>query len=176
MSRAMYSAGTTAPFVAAAGAAMFFVITGSPSKKITVCHVKITGLTLTAVAYVGVAVEKWSTAPTGGTPVLLVKVPYNGDYPAATASLVQVYTAAPTEGVLVGTLHNRRLLGQATTAAAAGQPIPPESFDFGDMVAHHHLRDSGVVLRDQTEALSLAFQAAPASAVTMDLEVDWVEE
>jgi len=161
--------------VAVAGAAMFFVITGSPSKKVVVCHIGISGLTQTAVGYVSVVAERWSSAPTVGTAVPLLKVPYNPDDPVASASLVQVYTAAPTEGVLVGTIEARRWLDQATVAAAAGYP-PDAQFEFGKTAAHHRLRYTGIVLRDQSEAVSLAFAAAPASAVTMALCVDWYEE
>src|SRR5688572_5082632 len=65
--KATYRAATTANVVAAAGAAMFFVIAGSASRTIIVQRIRITGMTLTAVAYNSLVAEKWSSAPTGGT-------------------------------------------------------------------------------------------------------------
>lgn len=168
--KATYRAATTNTVVAAAGAAMFFVITGSTTKTIIVQRIRITGMTLTAVAYHSLVVEKWSSAPTGGTATTLVQVPIDSNDGAGTATLCQVYTAAPTEGSLVGTIACTRNLGQATTAAAAG--IPDEwVFDFRCVG-----EAGGVYLRGSAQALSVAFGAAPGSAVTLGLEVEWTEE
>lgn len=167
-----YRAATTVPFAAAAGAVSFFVISGSGTKTIRVQRIVVSGFTLTAVAYHSIVCEKWSTAAfTGGTPVALTKVPVDSNYAAATAALVQVYTAAPTEGTLVGTIAARRFLSQATTAAAAGSLPPEVVFDFRVMG-----ENNPGVLRGTTESIGLAFAAAPATAVTMSLEVEWTEE
>lgn len=170
--KATYRAATTSTFAAAAGAAMFFAIGGSSTKTVIVQRIKISGLTLTAVEYLSAVAEKWSTAPTGGTSTALTKVPTDSGDAAATATLVQVYTAAPTEGTLVGTVVSQRLLGQATTAAASGQPVDTLEFDFRNAGEGK----SGIYLRGTAQVLSLAFGAAPASAVTMSLEVEWTEE
>lgn len=165
-----YRAATTAPFVAAAGAAMFFAICGSSTKTIYIQRIRIAGLTLTAVAYLGIVAEKWSTAPTGGTATALTKVPTNSSDAAATANLCSVYTAAPTEGTLVGTVAAHRVLGQSTTAAAAGFP------DWWELDFRNRGENTALKLAGTAETLSLAFAAAPASAVTMSLEVEWTEE
>lgn len=165
-----YRAATTANVVAAAGAAMFFVITGSTTRTLFIQRIRITGPTLTAVAYNSLVVEKWSTAPTGGTAAALTQVPLDANSSAGTANLCQVYTAAPTEGTLIGTVACRRLLLEATTAVAAAQP-PDVEFDF-----RPNGEAGSIVLRGTAQALSVAFGAAPASAVTLGVEVEWSEE
>jgi hypothetical protein len=85
--------------------------------------------------------------------------------------LVQVYTAAPTEGTLVGTIGSHRFMAVATTANAAGTPPDNIEWDF-----RAHGGSSGVVLRGTAQCLSLAFCTAPATAVTMVVEVEWTEE
>lgn len=169
--KATYRSAPTTTFVAVAGTAMFFVISGSATKTVTIQRISMSCPTLTAVAYHNIVVEKWSTAPTLGTATTLVKVPSDSNYAAATANLVQVYTAAPTEGTLVGTIGSQRFLSQSTTAAAAGTPVDKVEWDFRTMGG-----SSGVVLRGTAQCLSLAFCTAPASAVTMVVEVEWTEE
>ena len=169
--KATYRSSPTTTFAAAAGTAMFFVISGSASKTVTIQRVSMSCPTLTAVAYHNIVVEKWSTAPTAGTATALTKVPLDSNYAAATANLVQVYTAAPTEGTLVGTIGSQRFLSTATTANAAGTPPDKIEWDF-----RAHGGSSGVVLRGTAQCLSLAFCTAPASAVTMVVEVEWTEE
>lgn len=166
-----YRAATTANVVAAAGAAMFFVIAGSSTKTIIVQRIMVSGSTLTAVAYNSYVAEKWSTAPTGGTATTLTQVPNDANSAAATASLCQVYTVAPTEGTPIGPIACKRVLLQATTAAAAGIPDIVE-FDFRTMGSEN----TGVYLRGTAQALSIAFGAAPASAVTVAVQVEWTEE
>jgi hypothetical protein len=169
--KATYRAAVLATVVAAAGAAMFFVISGSGTKTIRVQRIRFSGTTLTAVAYNTIVAEKWSTAPTAGTATVLTMVPLDSVSSAATAALCQVYTAAPTEGTLVGTLTAVRIMMQATTAAAAGIPDVVD-LDFRGMGGE----TTGVVLRGTGQALSLAFGAAPATAVTLAVEVEWTEE
>lgn len=169
--KATYRAATTANVVAAAGAAMFAVIGGSATKTIIVQRITLSGPTLTAVAYNSYVIEKWSTAPSGGTATALTAVPHDSNSAASTAAIVQVYTVAPTEGTLVGTVGCKRVLMQATTAAAAGIPDVVE-FDFRGMAGE----TTGVVLRGTAQNLSVAFGAAPASAVTLGVEIEWTEE
>jgi hypothetical protein len=170
--KATYRAATTNNVVAAAGASIFFVLAGSSTKTITVQRVIVTCPTLTAVAYTSVILEKFSSAPTGGTATTLTKVPLDSSSAASTANLCQVYTAAPTEGTLVGAIGCQRSLFQATTAAAAGTPPDPITWDFRNGFGEA----SGVVLRGTAENIGLAFGAAPATAVTVGVEVEWIEE
>ena len=170
--KATYSGATASNVVAAAGAAMFFVIQASATKTIRLQRIIVSGFTLTSVAYNEVVAEKWSTAPTGGTITTLSQIPFNAADAAGTAALCQVYTVAPTEGTLVGTLDSRRILLQATTAAAAGIPATV-MFDWryqgGEML-------SPTLRLNTNDCISVAFGSAPATAVTCAVEVEWTEE
>jgi hypothetical protein len=168
--RATYRAATIGNVVAAAGAAMFFVIAGSGSKTIKIWHIRISGDTLTTLAVNSIVLEKWSTAPTGGTATTLVAVPHDSSDAAASASLIQVYTAAPTEGTLVGTMGCNRHIQKSSTVVDGSQ------FDDVEWVFGTNGETRPIVLRGTAQALSLAFSAAPATAVTLAVEIEWTEE
>lgn len=168
--RATYRAATTAVLVAAASTAPFLVIYGSATKTIRVQNIVLSGLTLSAIAYLNVVVGKYSTQPTVGTATVLNKVAVDSQLPASTAALVQGYTAAPTAGTLVGAVTSRRNLGQAATPAAAGIPENIE-FDFTNGKGN-----MPIVLRGTAEGLGVYFATAPASAVSMMAKIEWTEE
>ena len=149
---------------------MFFVITGSATKTLRIKRIRVSGETLTTLAVNAIVAEKWSTAPTGGTATVLTQVPLDSTSAAGSAGLCQVYTAAPTEGTLVGTLACNRHMTKSATILD-GAPFPDIEFKFSD-----DDEATSVVLRGTAQALSLAFAAAPGSAVTMGLEVEWTEE
>jgi hypothetical protein len=137
-------------------------------KEILVKSITISGPTLTAVEYLSIVARKFSTAAAGGTATDLTKVPLDATFPTAQLGTLKVYTAAPTDGTLVGVIAARRILGQATVAAAGGQP-DIVTFDFSD------LDGGGVILRGAAQGLGLAFSSAPATAVTLSLDVAWDE-
>ena len=166
-----YRASTLAVFVAAVTANVpFFLIEGSASKTVIVKRIAVSGATLTAVAYIALDVAKFSTAASGGTAISAPMVPMDSTFPAATAAFVKYYTVGPTAGALVGAIATSRTLFQSTTAAAAG--IPRDFvFDFGDMP-----ETKGIVLRGNTQGLGLIWPAAPATAVTLSVDIEWTEE
>jgi hypothetical protein len=165
-----YRAATADPFVSATNADVpFFLLEGSATKTIIVKRIAVSGITLTAVAYLALNVCKFSTAATGGTPVAALLVPLDSNFPAATAT-VKHYTAAPTAGTLVGTAATARILGQATTAAAAGLPRD-FVFDFGDMP-----ETKGLVVRGTSQGVGLVWATAPASTPTLSVDIEWTEE
>mgnify|MGYP001573732704 CR=1 FL=1 len=168
-----YRAATLNIVVAAAGSAMFFVITGSASVTRRVRKIRVSGDTLTTLAVGSIVAEKWgTTAPTGGTATTLTRVPLDSAFPAAqTDGLVQVYTVAPTEGTLVGTIACRRHVWKSATVVDA--PFAETEFDFDNKGDDGRL---GIPLHGLTQALSLAFGADPASAITLAVEVEWTEE
>lgn len=175
--RFTYRAATADNVVAAAGAAMFFVISGSAAKTRIVRKIRVSGDTLTTLAVGSIVAEKWSTtAPSGGTATTLTRVPLDSAYPAAeTDGLVQVYTAAPTEPTLVGTIACNRHLWKSSTVVD-GAPFSDIEFVFGDEADKTDVSPRGVYLHGVTESLSLAFGAAPGSAITLAVEVEWDEE
>ena len=171
-----YRGATLTTFAAEAGAAAFFVISGSGSRTRTVRKIRVSGIHLTTLAVLSIVAEKWgTTAFSGGTATALTRTPLDSAYPAAqTDGLVQVYTAAPTEGTLVGTLANRRVIAKSTTVVD-GAEFANVEFDFTDSAFDVPNQPSGVPLHGTSQSLSLAFAEGPASAVTMSLEVEWAE-
>ncbi len=168
--KATYRASTIIPLVAAVTVNVpFFNIIGSATKTVTVKRITVSGMTLTAVGYFAINVEKLSTASSGGTSTTLVATPLDSNNPAVTA-VVKAYTVAPTKGSLVGTIASWRALWQATTAAAAGV-TDYFVFNFGDMP-----ETRGVTLRGVAQELALTFPVVLASAGTLAVDVEWTEE
>ena len=163
-----YRAATTANVVAPADPTAFFIITGSATVDVLVRKIAVSGASLTSVAYNSYVVEKFSSAFSSGTATALTKVPLDSKFAASTVGTCQVYTAAPTEGTLVGTVACRRVLLQSTTAAAGGIPDIVE-FDFTTNDG------GGIWLRGVAQTLGLALGEDPASAVTVGVEVEWQE-
>jgi hypothetical protein len=171
--KSTYGAGTalanSGVVVAAASAAPFACITGSASKTVILQRIYVSGATLTAVQYLAYLVSKYNSAASGGTAQAMTAVPYDSTSAAASAS-VTAYTAAPTAGSLVGVLSAKRTLAQATTAAAVGIPDVIE-FDFRTTG-----ETSGIYLRGTSQQVCVHFGAAPASAVTLSVRVEWTEQ
>lgn len=167
-----YRAASIIPYVPAVTVnRTIFTIGGSATTTVTVKRIVVTGSTLTAVAYIAINAVRYSTATTGGTSTNLPQVVMDTNNAAGTAAQVRTYTAVPTDGTLVGTIASRRVLMQATTAAAAGVLHEPMIFDFGDM------NDTqGMVLRGVAQECALLFPVAPATTPTIAVEVEWTEE
>jgi len=167
-----YRAASIIPYVPAVTInRTIFTIGGSATKTIIVKKIVVTGMTLTAVQYIAINAVKYSTATTGGTSTSLPQVPLDSADAAGTAAQVRTYTAVPTDGTLVGTIASRRVLGQATVAAAGSIVHEPMIFEFGD-----NNDNKGVVLRGTSQELALLFPVAPATTVTIGVEVEWTEE
>lgn len=174
MAKSTYRASTIIPLVITGTVdKVFFNIIGSATRKVTVKRIRVSGMSLTAVAYLTINAIKNSTASSGGTSSTLVTVPLNTGTAAGTA-VVKAYTADPTNGTLVGIIASWRALWQATTAAAAGVPAD-HIFNFGD-VTDEATNDSGVVLNGVAEELALSLPVVAASAGTMAIDIEWVEE
>jgi hypothetical protein len=171
--KATYRASTSASgqVVAAASAAPFFCMQGSATKTVIFQRAYLSGANLTAVAYASYAIGKYSTAVTAGTATALTAVPLDSNSPASSVSLLNVYTAAPTAGTLVGVVSVKKTLLQATTAAAGGIPDVIE-FDFRTLGGE----SSGLDLRGVAQGVCIFFAVAPATAVTLSLAVEWTEQ
>ena len=167
-SRNYYRACSATTFTAAASTSPFFAIQGSASKTIRIIAIRLTGFTLTASAYQTVIAQKRSTAINGGTSIALVQVPNDSSSPAGTASLINVYTAAPTAGTLIGTISTSRFLAADTTPTA----LMTEDHELSFYKDH----EDGVVLTGVAEGLTISFAIAPATAVSMCIEICWSEE
>lgn len=165
-----YKASTIIPLVAAVTVNVpIFNIIGSATQTVTVKRITVSGMTLTAVGYFTINVEKLSTASSAGTSTTLPAVPLDSAAAAATA-VVKAYTVAPTKGNLVGTISSWRALWQATSAAAAGV-VDYFTFEFGSIS-----QTKGVILRGVTQELCLVFPVVLASAGTLSIDIEWTEE
>lgn len=168
--RPTYRASTIVPLVAAITADVpFFNIIGSATKKIIIRRIRVSGMTLTAVAYHAINAVRLSTASTGGTSTTLVAVNHDTSQSAPTA-VVKAYTVAPTSGTLVGTLASHRSLWQATLAAAGGITAD-HIFNFGEIS-----ETGGITLRGVAQEIALVFPVALVSAGTLSIDIEWTEE
>lgn len=149
---------TSGNVVAAAGTAPFLTINGAAGRNILVKQIVVSGLSLTAVAYLRLAIAKYSTAHSGGTSTAPTIVALDSSLATTAGATILQYTVAPTPGTSLGNISERRILGQATTAAAAGIPVV-STFELN------------INLYSAAENLSLLFAAAPASAVTVSYEI-----
>lgn len=164
-----FLAGTPATLVCPAGTKSFFVIMGSSTKLVKVTQIHVSGLTMTARAYNNVVARKISSIPSGGTASELEKTPAD-KINVSTVSLCQVYTTAPTtDGTLVGTLQINRILINDSNPVQ-GDPQSEILLNFKET-----FEESGIILRGVDDGISVAFGSAPATAVTLSLEVEWTE-
>lgn len=164
-----YAAATDGTVAAAASAtAPFFVLYGSASKTIRLMRLMISGPTTTTLAIQGVTIRKYSSAPSGGTAVALNQVPLDSNNSAATASLCQVYTAAPTAGTTVGVISSVRMLNKSTTVVD-GSNFSELIYDIP--VGYH---GEALTLRGTTQGVGL--QLVVATATTLSVSVMWTEE
>lgn len=168
----IYRGATAALLVAAAGTAPFWAMQGSASQTVRLKRLCLSGLSLTAVAQAMIRLGKYSSAITVGTATALVKVPLDANDAASTLNLLNVYTAAPTAGALIGYIGALRPLMQATVPAAGGVPDLRVEWDFRQAGDDR----SGLLLRGIAQGLALSFEVAPASAVSMSVECEWTEE
>ena len=167
-----YRAATLNAVVAPADTTAFFVISGSATVTRRVRKIRVSGSTLTTLAVGSVVAQKRSTAQSGGTATALTRTPVDSAFPAAaTDGLVSVYTAVPTDGTLVGTLACRRQVWKSATVVDA--PFADIEFDFDNKADDGRL---GIPLHGVAQSVTLAFGAAPASALTLAIEVEWTEE
>lgn len=167
-----YRASTIIPLAAAVTVDVpFFNIIGSATQTVTVRKITVSGMTLTAVGYYTIAVQKLSSASSGGTSTSPVTVPLDSNSAVATA-VVKAYTVAPTRGSLTngGTVASWRTLWQPTTAAAAGT-TDTFTFSFGDIT-----ESRGLVLRGAAQEVCLVFPVVLASAGALSIDIEWTEE
>lgn len=105
------------PFTPGATPQDVFTITGSATRSVRVTGSGICSVQTTA----GInawRLNKRSTANTGGTSSAVTRVPTDGSYPAATATVLQ-YTANPTAGALVGALWSGWVVSPAPASVAS---------------------------------------------------------
>jgi hypothetical protein len=179
MAKATYRAATGALVTTGTVSKTFFALIGSATRKVTVTRFRISGATLTAVAYNAIKVVKNSTASASPDNTLTC-VPLNSAFTAATAAAFS-WTSDQTAGTPVGIIDVYRQLLQATTAAAGGYP-DNLILSYGDTPAGridspmYDVNTSGIVLNGVAEECALQWNASAASAVTLAVSIEWIEE
>ena len=162
-----YRASTQGVVTLVSGTAPFFTIYGSATKTVRIQRIFFTGTIATTAANAILNLNKYSTARSGGTASAITATPLDSASGAATVTDLQLYTAAPTAGTLVGTIEARRCLLNVTGAVATQDVL----FDFRNVGENEAL-----VLRGTTQGIGLLFQTAPGNAVAGTLWVEWTEE
>jgi hypothetical protein len=99
-----------------------FCIQGSATKTVYIKQMQLTGVATTATTTDLLTIKR-STANTAGTPVAATAVPFDSNSVAATATVFG-YSANPTLGTAVGTLHADKYTLTAATGAPANTIIP----------------------------------------------------
>lgn len=141
-------------------------ITGSASKTIRVLKMILTCVQNTAGTNTFFIVKR-STANTAGTPVAQTEMPYDSNFPTASAVVV-AYTGNPTLGTTVGTIEARKVFTPANNTAVMRENI----FDFSAGGTK-----PGIVLRGTGQVLALNFNGAALPAgLNINCTIEWTEE
>ena len=160
--KATYSASTDIKTATPASTAVFFAIYGSSSKTIRVHKITICATVATAAVYGDLICYKRTAAITGGTKTDLTQVPLDSQEAAGTASIVGLYTAAPTPGTGGGVIASRQAFMPITgTPAVAIEPI---IFSWNTREAE------SPVLRGIAEGLEISFATTPGNIPTVTVE------
>jgi hypothetical protein len=168
--KATYIAATALKTATAAGTTPFFSICGSATKTVRIQRVEFDYTVATAAVHADPRLQKTSTATSGGTATALTAVPLDSNSAAATASLVNFYTALPTSGTVVGTIGIQMRWAQITATVTAG------SATTRTMVMDPARETEAVVLRGTGQCLQGSFGTTTTNAPTMTVLVAWTEE
>lgn len=162
--------GASLPGLLPGTAATFAIaeLDGSATKKIRLLKVVVSGSELTAIAVNDLRLTKLSSISTGGTATTATAVPFDSDFPAATA-VFRGFTVAPTGGgVVVGAIAVQKisLLLIATNLGTAVE------FNFQNLASNQR-----PTLHTAAQAFGIDFNGAtPANAPNLDVYAWWTEE
>lgn len=142
-----------------------FKIAGSATKVIRITRIAIGGIATTA-GYLKIALVRRSTAGSGGTSTTVIGGKHDTNDPTASATLT-LFTANPTVGTAVATLHNGRVFLPLVTATGSAGLV----WDFTQR------NEEGIVLRGTTDILAIngVGDTVPSGGV-LDLDITWLEE
>jgi len=167
-----YAASTLAAFAAANGTGVFATLSASASTIIRLQRVIISMTSQSAATYPQIALRRCSTLATGGTAVspALVQTSLITSSTAGSSAAVDVYTAAPTTGTVVGTLASIRAFAPISgTPAVSIQPLILDFSVGGEL-------ESPTLLAGSTQQFALGFGAAPGQIIDVNLTWYWTEE
>src|SRR3569833_2131167 len=134
----------------------FFTLYGSASMIVRIVQIVLSATVATAAAHFDLRVLTRSTIFTGGTPVAVTGISQDPSDPAPTATNINVFTAPPTVGTLVGVQSVQKLF-LPTPGAALNNSI---TFNFGFGAGAKSL-----ILRGVNQGMALDLNGAtPANA------------
>jgi hypothetical protein len=166
---ATYSCATTAKTAVFVGTGSYSSLCGSATKTVRLQRVRTSATVATAAVYADVVLRKYSTATSGGTATALTKIPWDANSAAATATGCNLYTAAPTEGTLIGTVDGT--MSFAPVTATLGTYSLPATLDYAAR------NDSeAITLRGTAQCVTLAFGTTTTNAPTVHVQWVWTEE
>lgn len=166
-----YVASTATKTVSAAGTGPFFALCGSSTRTIRVRQILIDYTVATAGLHADPILQKTSTATSAGTATALTAVPLDSNYPTATASLANIYTALGTTGTVVGVISAQMKWAQITATVNAGGSVSPYPFLY-----RPYSETDAVVLRGTAQCVQAAFGTTTTNAPTVTVSVMWTEE
>ena len=161
-----YSACSAVKFAAAAGTTVFAQIFGSATKTLRIHRIIVGCSIATAAINADLIVNKRTAAGSGGTATTLTQVPKDSNSAAGTATVVKVFTAAPTAGTGGGVIATQSMYMGVTPAI--GQIV---TFDWSAVG-----QNEAPVLRGTGEGLELSFGTTQGNASTMTVMFEWTEE
>jgi hypothetical protein len=161
-----YAACTAVKFAAAAGTTVFAQIFGSASTTIRVHRIIVGGSIATAAINADLIINKRSAVGSGGTATTLTQVPKDSGSAAGTATVVKVFTAAPTAGTGGGVIATQTMF-MGITPAIGQNTI----FDWS-----MESMNEAPVLRGTVEGLELSFGTTAGNIATLCVSFEWTEE
>lgn len=147
------------------------VLSGSATRVVRV-HSVIFGISATAAASSQFAIQKYSTAPTGGVAVVTNGLPHNSNN--TPTAICQYYTASP------GTLGT--LIGSITIVRFPVPPTIPATWTGACIVGGTELLPfmnnvvQPIVLRGTSEHIHISLGANPLAGQTHYFRIVWTEE
>ena len=167
--KASYAASTAIKGTVLTGTGVWFAIYGSATKTVRVQRILATVTVATAAVYGDLVVSKRTVAISGGTSSALTRVPLDSNSSAATVSLVNTYSVAPTPGTGGGAIGIIMAFCPITATVTNG----PGVFDFD---WRYRAEMEAPVLRGTAQGLELNFGTTTTNAPTITVTVWWVEE
>lgn len=150
-------------FTLAATPTDILTIQGAANKIVRIKSIIINGNSLSLAAY-PISLIRRSTVHTGGTSTVITAGKHDTSDPNS-AAVLRYFTANPTPGTTVATLH----IGRVIAASASNLDRLPFQYAWQN--------DKAILLNGASEFLAINMGAtALAGATTMDIDVLWTEE
>jgi len=139
------------------------LLIGSSTKKVKLIRIEF-NCNAAASALVQVAINKYSTTPSGGTSTTIAGVP-NDSSDAAASAVYKSYTVNPTAGTLVGPMGTWVVAAPINSTAAFSNPVNVINFSGG-------AGEKPITLNNANECIGITL----SQAVFLNITLVWTEE